>query len=77
MNILKHSLSVIAFLYLCYHIYTYGPGAFNITVMVIFLLSMVANYFKYRNESALKANEVARQERAERKHMKKHKKEFK
>lgn len=70
MNLLKHGLSVIAFIYLLYHIYTYGPGAFNVTVMVIFILSVVANYFKYRNESAMKANTAHRSQRARRKNKK-------
>ena len=41
--------------------------------MVIFLLSVVANYFRYRKENELKANEAARQARAQAKHDRKHK----
>lgn len=63
MNILKHLLSIVAFIYLCYHIYTFGPGAFNITVMVIFILSVVANYFTYRNKNEMKANVQSRENR--------------
>lgn len=63
MNILKHLLSIVAFIYLCYHIYTFGPGAFNITVMVIFILSVVANYFTYRNKNEMKANTQSRENR--------------
>lgn len=63
MNILKHLLSIVAFIYLCYHIYTFGPGAFNITVMVIFILSAVANYFTYRNKNEMKANAQSRENR--------------
>lgn len=63
MNILKHLLSIVAFIYLCYHIYTFGPGAFNITVMVIFILSVVANYFTYRNKNEMKANVQSREKR--------------
>ena len=63
MRMLNHILSVIAFAYLCYHLYTYGPGLFNVTVMVI----------RYRKENELKANEAARQARAQAKHDRKHK----
>lgn len=63
MNILKHLLSIVAFIYLCYHIYTFGPGAFNITVMMIFILSVVANYFTYRNKNEMKANVQSRENR--------------
>ena len=74
MNILKHLLTLIAFGYLCYHIYTFGPGMFNVTVLVILLvLSTVANYFREKRESDLKANEAARKARAEARHAKKHK----
>ena len=59
--------------YLCYHLYTYGPGLFNVTVMIIFLLSVVANYFRYRKENEMKANEASRQARAQAKHDRKHK----
>jgi len=41
--------------------------------MVIFLLSVVANYFRYRKENEMKANEEARQARAQAKHDRKHK----
>ena len=54
MRMLNHILSVVAFAYLCYHLYTYGPGLFNVTVMIIFLLSVVANYFRYRKENEMK-----------------------
>lgn len=70
MNILKHGLSAIAFIYLLYHIYAYGAGAFNVTVLVIFILSVVANYFKHRNESAMKANKEHRVKRERGKHKK-------
>ena len=73
MRMLNHILSVIAFAYLCYHLDTYGPGLFNVTVLVIFLVSVVANYFRYRKENELKANEAARQARAQAKHDRKHK----
>lgn len=63
MNILKHLLTLIAFGYLCYHIYTFGPGMFNVTVLVIVVLSTVANYFREKRESDLKANEAARKAR--------------
>ena len=33
MNLLKQLLTVVAFGYLCYHIYTFGPGMFNVTVL--------------------------------------------
>ena len=72
MNLLKQLLTVVAFGYLCYHIYTFGPGMFNVTVLVILVLSAVANYFR---ESDLKANENARKARAEARHAKKHKKQ--
>ena len=39
MKILKHLLTLVAFGYLCYHIYTFGPGMFNVTVLVILVLS--------------------------------------
>lgn len=73
MRILNHILSVVAFAYLSYHLYTYGPGLFNVTVMIIFLLSVVANYFRYRKENEMKANEASRQARAQAKHDRKHK----
>ena len=73
MRMLNHILSVIGFAYLCYHLYADGPGLFNVTVMVIFRLSVVANYFRYRKENELKANEAARQARAQAKHDRKHK----
>ena len=73
MRMLNHILSVFAFAYLCYHLYTYGPGLFNVTVMIIFLLSVVANYFRYRKENEMKANEASRQARAQAKHDRKHK----
>ena len=73
MRILNHILSVVAFAYLCYQLYTYGPGLFNVTVMIIFLLSVVANYFRYRKENEMKANEASRQARAQAKHDRKHK----
>ena len=53
--------------------YTYGAGLFNVTVMIIFLLSVVANYFRYRKENEMKANEASRQARAQAKHNRKHK----
>ena len=58
MNLLKQLLTVVAFGYLCYHIYTFGPGMFNVTVLVILVLSAVANYFRENRESDLKANEM-------------------
>ena len=70
MNLLKQLLTVVAFGYLCYHIYTFGPGMFNVIV-----LSAVANYFREKRESDLKANENARKARAEARHAKKHKKQ--
>ena len=73
MRMLNHILSAVAFAYLCYHLYTYGPGLFNVTVMIIFLLSVVANYFRYRKENEMKANEASRQARAQAKHERKHK----
>ena len=75
MNLLKQLLTVVAFGYLCYHIYTFGPGMFNVTVLVILVLSAVANYFREKRESDLKANENARKARAEARHAKKHKKQ--
>ena len=65
MKILKHLLTLVAFGYLCYHIYTFGPGMFNVTVLVILVLSSIANYFREKRESDLKANENARKARAE------------
>ena len=44
MNLLKHLLTVVAFAYMCYHIYNFGPGMFNVTVLVVLILSTVANY---------------------------------
>ncbi|ETS92747.1 hypothetical protein [Veillonella sp. AS16] len=73
MESLKHILSIIAFGYLCYHIYTFGPGAFNVTVMIIFLLSVLANYYRRKKENAMRANEESRKARAEARHGKKHK----
>lgn len=73
MRMLNHILSVIAFAYLCYHLYIYGAGLFNVTVMIIFLLSVVANYFRYRKENEMKANEASRQARAQAKYDRKHK----
>jgi len=67
MRMLNHILSVVAFAY------SYGPGLFNVTVMIIFLLSVVANYFRYRKENEMKANEASRQARAQAKHDRKHK----
>ena len=54
MKILKHLLTLVAFGYLCYHIYTFGPGMFNVTVLVILVLSSIANYFREKRESDLK-----------------------
>ena len=75
MNLLKHLLTVVAFAYMCYHIYNFGPGIFNVTVLVVLILSTVANYFREKRESDLKANENARKTRAEARHAKKHKKQ--
>ena len=58
MNLLKQLLTVVAFGYLCYHIYTFGPGMFNVTVLVILVLSAVANYFREKRESDLKATKT-------------------
>lgn len=74
MNLLKQLLTVVAFAYMCYHIYNFGPGMFNSTVLVVLILSTVANYFREKRESDLKANENARKARAEARHAKKHKK---
>ena len=74
MNLLKHLLTVVAFAYMCYHIYNFGPGMFNVTVLVVLILSTVANYFREKRESDVKANENARKARAEARHAKKHKK---
>ena len=74
MNLLKQLLTVVAFAYMCYHIYNFGPGMFNVTVLVILILSTIANYFREKRESDLKANEDARKARAEARHAKKHKK---
>ena len=74
MNLLKHLLTVVAFAYMCYHIYNFGPGMFNVTVLVVLILSTVANYFREKRESDLKANENACKARAEARHAKKHKK---
>ena len=74
MNTLKHLLTLVAFGYLCYHIYTFGPGMFNVTVLVIHVLSTAANYFREKRESDLRANENAQKARAEARHAKKHKK---
>ena len=73
MRMLNHILSVVAFAYLCYHLYIYGAGLFNVMVMIIFLLSVVANYFRYRKENEMKANEASRQARAQAKYDRKHK----
>ena len=73
MNLLKHLLTVVAFAHMCYHIYNFGPGMFNVTVLVVLILSTVANYFREKRESDLKANENARKARAEARHAKKHK----
>ena len=73
MNLLKHLLTVVAFAYMSYHIYNFGPGMFNVTVLVVLILSTVANYFREKRESDLKANENARKARAEARHAKKHK----
>ena len=73
MNLLKQLLTVVAFAYMCYHIYSFGPGMFNVTVLVVLILSTVANYFREKRESDLKANENARKARAEARHAKKHK----
>ena len=73
MNLLKQLLTVVAFAYMCYHIYNFGPGMFNVTVLVVLILSTVANYFREKRESDLKANENARTARAEARHAKKHK----
>ena len=75
MNLLKQLLTVDAFAYMCYHIYNFGPGMFNVTVLVVLILSTVANYFREKRESDLKANENARKARAEARHAKKHKKQ--
>ena len=75
MNLLKQLLKVVAFAYMCYHIYNFGPGMFNVTVLVVLILSTVANYFREKRESDLKANENARKARAEARHAKKHKKQ--
>ena len=75
MNLLKHLLTVVAFAYMCYHIYNFGPGMFNVTVLVVLILSTVANYFREKRESDLKTNENARKARAEARHAKKHKKQ--
>ena len=75
MNLLKQLLTVVAFAYMCYHIYNSGPGMFNVTVLVVLILSTVANYFREKRESDLKANENARKARAEARHAKKHKKQ--
>ena len=75
MNLLKQLLTLVAFAYMCYHIYNFGPGMFNVTVLVILILSTVANYFREKRESDLKANENARKARAEVRHAKKHKKQ--
>ena len=74
MNLLKQLLTVVAFAYMCYHIYNFGPSMFNVTVLVVLILSTVANYFREKRESDLKANENARKARAEARHAKKHKK---
>ena len=74
MNLLKQLLTVVAFAYMCCHIYNFGPGMFNVTVLVVLILSTVANYFREKRESDLKANENARKARAEARHAKKHKK---
>ena len=58
MKILKHLLTLVAFGYLCYHIYTFGPGMFNVTVLVILVLSSIANYFREKRESDLKAKKT-------------------
>ena len=76
MNLLKQLLTVVAFAYMCYHIYNFGPGMFNVTVLVVLILSTVANYFREKRESDLKANENARKARAEARHAKKHKKQY-
>lgn len=75
MNLLKQLLTVVAFAYMCYHIYNFGPGMFNVTVLVVLILSTVANYSREKRESDLKANENARKARAEARHAKKHKKQ--
>ena len=38
---------------------------FNVTVLVILVLSSIANYFREKRESDLKTNENARKARAE------------
>ncbi len=75
MNLLKQLLTLVAFAYMCYHIYNFGPGMFNVTVLVILILSTIANYFREKRESDLKANENAHKARAEARHAKKHKKQ--
>ena len=54
MNLLKQLLTVVAFAYMCYHIYNFGPGMFNVTVLVVLILSTVANYFREKRESMQK-----------------------
>ena len=52
---------------------TLAQVMFNVTVLVVLILSTVANYFREKRESDLKANENARKARAEARHAKKHK----
>lgn len=63
MNLLKQLLTVVAFAYMCYPHHNFGPGMFNVTVLVVLILSTVANYFREKRESDLKANENARKAR--------------
>ena len=71
MNLLKQLLTVVAFAYMCYHIYNFGPGMFNVTVLVVLILSTVANYSVRNVKATLRPTKNARKARAEARHAKK------
>ena len=58
MNLLKQLLTVVAFAYMCYYIYNFGPGMFNVTVLVVLILSTVANYFRENVKATLRLTKM-------------------
>ncbi|MBP8617262.1 hypothetical protein [Veillonella sp.] len=73
MKKLNRILSIIAFVYLAYHMYTYGVTTFNAVVMALFIVSLGADYLRYKRDAKVAELEKKALEKKEKSYNHRHK----
>ena len=73
MKKLNRILSIIAFVYLAYHMYTYGVTTFNMTVMALFIVSLGADYLRHKRDAKIAELEKEVLEKKEKSYNRRHK----